>query len=249
MRIVTPIFCLLALALAGCASSSGSRGVDYNPEAAQLNAQLGARYMAQDNLQLANIKLSRAIAQDPRSSLAHSMFGVLQEKLGEHEKAETHYKKALSLDNKNSRARNNYGTFLCKRGRLQEADEQFQKAISDPLYRGLVSANLNAARCALKIPDIPRAESYFAQALKRDRKNRVALYQLAKLAYERGAGFEARLYLQRFEKAAAATPQTLWLGYQVEKKLGDEGRSSYYARELISSFPTSREARELTRLN
>lgn len=249
MRLIASLI-ICFLVCAGCATqvsepSSHDSPASHNPRAAELNVQLGANYMAQGKLNLANRKLLRALEQDPRSASAHWTYALLNERLGEYEVAETHFKKALSLNNKDSRAHNNYGTFLCNRGRLDEADDHFQKALSDPLYQYPESANLNAGLCAMRKPDYEKASQYFNEALRLNTRNRVAIYQLAKISYETRAYGEAAHYIKDFEKVSRHNSQTLWLAFEIHRNLGDSVEARNYVDQLLASFPDSEEARRL----
>ena len=105
---------------------SNSTPAARNDEAAALNTDLGAKYVANGDFQLADDKLKRALQQNPRYAPAHWTYALLQERLGQFDLAEKHFRTALSLDGSDSRAHNNFGTFLCKQKRYREADEHFQ---------------------------------------------------------------------------------------------------------------------------
>jgi type IV pilus assembly protein PilF len=249
MRLIISIVTLILLC-SGCVTQvtdpgSNEPAATHNPRAAELNVQLGANYMAQGKLNLANRKLLRALEQNPRSASAHWTYAVLNERLGEYQVAETHFKKALSLNNKDSLAHNNYGAFLCNRDRLEEADKHFKKALSDPLYQYPEAANLNAGLCAMKVPDYDKAQSYFLEALRLNTRNRVALYQLSKIHFEQRKYGEAAEYMEKFEKNSKHNSQTLWLAFQVHNNLGDRTQARAYADQLRAGFPESEEAKKL----
>ncbi len=157
----------VVLALSACTSAPNLREQDSQASrAASVNVQLGAGYMNQGKNELALSKLNRALEEDPKLPSAHYVIAILYERLGEIKKADTHYRRAVELAPDDPEAHNNYGTFLCSQNRLKEADVQFLAALKDPLYKTPEFAYTNAGICALKIPDVAKAENYFNEALR-----------------------------------------------------------------------------------
>ena len=247
---------LICMYLVACAAqpteptTSATPAASPNKErAAALNVELGARYIANEEYQLANDKLLKAMKQDPKSSSAHWTYALLQERLGQADAADKYFKSALAINPNDSRGRNNYGAFLCKQGRYMEADEQFQKALADPLYKTRASGNLNAGVCAMEIPDYRLAKGYFEEVLKLVPDNRVALYQMAKLHFLQQDYASAQSYIRDFEQVSQHTAESLWLAYRAERKLGNVRSAKSYAKLLTDSFPQSNEAAQLARIN
>ena len=250
MRII--IVCLISITLMACAATPveevPTTATTKNERAAILNTDLGAKYMASKDFQLADDKLRRALNQDPSYAPAHWTYALLQERLGQFEEAEKYYRSALRVDPKDSSGNNNYGTFLCKHKRYQEADKYFKAAIADPLYRNRASSSLNAGVCAMQIPDYDSAQDYFEEVLRLQPGQRVALYQIAKLHFEKDELIKARGYMLNFEKNSKHTSESLWLAYRIEDGLGNRPEADAYASQLASNFPNSNEARELTQV-
>lgn len=237
---------IMMLFLAACASTSNVDGpISENEKAAAINVQLGVNYIGQGEFELADKKLRRAIKQDPNSSTAHWVFALLQQRLKQNDVAEKHFRKAISLDPNDSRAHNNYGTFLCEQERIDEAEKQFLKAVENPLYREASGAYANAGICVLKLPDKIKAEQYFQKSLELNASQRSALYQMALLSFERQEFDKTSYYVQRFETVAKHNSQSLWMAYQAENNLGNQGKAEEYANQLKRSFPASQEARLL----
>ncbi len=230
-------------------TTTGNTANTNNQRAAALNVELGARYIANGEYQLANDKLLKAMKQDPRSSSARWTYALLQERLGQADVADKYFKSALSINSNDSRGRNNYGAFLCKQGRYLEADKQFQKALADPLYKTRASGNLNAGVCAMEIPDYNLAKNYFTEVLKLQPANRVALYQMAKLHFLQNDYAGAQSYIRDFEQISEHTAESLWLAYRAERQLGNVRSANSYAKLLTNSFPKSNEAAQLARIN
>ncbi len=237
---------VIVLILSACATTSSTdEPLGQNQKAAAINVQLGVNYLGQGEFELADKKLRRALKQDPSSATAHWVFALLQERLGEEAVAEKHFRKAISLDPKDSKAHNNYGTFLCKQDRVEEAEKEFLRAIENPLYADAASAYANAGICVLKVPDKVKAEEYFQKSLGLNASHRSALYQMALLTFERQEFVQTSYYMQRYESVAKHNSQSLWVAYQTEASLGNQGKADDYAHQLKRLYPASQEARLL----
>lgn len=239
------LFILCAMTLSACVTGPVDAPQSQNAKAAEFNVQLGIKYFGKGEYKLADEKLRRAMKQDPRSATANWVFALLQERLGETEVAEKHFRKAISLDPKDSRAHNNYGTFLCNQNRVPEAEKQFLAAVENPLYTEASSAYANAGICLLKVPDKIKAEEYFQLALGKNATERSALYQMGLLSFERQEYGQASFYFQQYESVAQHDSQSLWVAYQTEVQLGNQGKAENYAHQLKRTFPASQEARLL----
>lgn len=244
------------MALASCAtqtvstnSSSDNRRIERNPEAAKINIQLGASYIASEQYQLAEDKLQKAFKQDPNSSVARWTYAIMQEKLKQRETAELYYKKALAIDSSDSRGQYSYASFLCRNKRYSEADKHFDKALSNPLYSAREETSLNAGVCAMEIPDYKIAQRYFSEVISLNPRNRVALYQLAKSHFLQNDFATSQSYLRDFEEVSQHTAQSLLLAYRTERGLGNTRIAQSYAKLLNNQFPSSKEAEQLARLN
>jgi len=249
------VFIVFALMLASCATQSGTsrngngERVERNSEAAKINIQLGANYIASGEYQLADDKLQKAFKQDPNSSVARWTYGILQEQLKQMETAELYYKKALSIDPTDAKGQYSYASFLCRNKRYQEADKHFRKTLSNPLYNAREVSSLNAGVCAMEIPDYQSAQNYFLEVIRLNPRSRVALYQLAKAHFLQDDFGKAQSYLRDFEEVSQHTAQSLLLAYRTEKGLGNTRIAQSYAKTLNKQFPGSKEAQQLARLN
>ncbi|MGH8503556.1 MAG: type IV pilus biogenesis/stability protein PilW [Gammaproteobacteria bacterium] len=235
----------LTVLLIGACASTGPRSSDYvprNDEAARINVNLGALYLSRGELNLANVKLQRALEQDPELATAHWTYALLQMRLNRAELAERHFRRALELDPEDSLAHNAYGTFLCDAGRLPEAQAQFQEALRNPLYEQPETALTNAGVCALKASDDEQAEDAFRRALDKNPTFIPALYEMARLTYDQQRYAQTRRFLDRYEQAAGHNARSLLLAVQTETELGDREAARAYARRLKQKYPDSREA-------
>ena len=142
----------------------------------------------------------------------------------------------------------NYGLFLCNRGRVDEALLQFRLAVKNRMYDEPESAYTNAGICALKIPDPDLAETEFRNALKANPQYSQALYQMAKLTFSQRHYLQSRAFIQRYEELAVHTPGSLWLGFQIEQRMGNDRQAVQYAQRLKRQYPESRETTNLLEL-
>lgn len=214
-------------------------------KAAEINTQLGIIFMQQGKRDLALKKFKQALRQDPDFANAHNAIGILYQELGETRLAGEHYKEAVRLDPKDSDFQNNYGQFLCAHHDIERAERHFEAALKNPLYKTPEDAYTNAGLCALRMSDQAKAESYFRNALRANPKFPIALREMARLNYHQGHYLNARAYLQRYMAVAPQTPDTLWLGIRIERKLGDQNAVASYSLLLKNKFPDSEQTRKL----
>ena len=231
---------LLSLLLGGCVVVE--EGPSDSEKASKINVQLGIGYYNQNNLELANEKLLKALAQDPDSSQAHHAYAVLQNRFLNAEKAEFHFERAIVLNASNSEALNNFGAFLCRDKRFDEARDMFLQAVENPLYKTPEVAYTNAAVCLRQAGREPEevkqlltralgVGSNFAPALKT-----MADISLAEKEYEK-----TDLYLKRFHLSNKPTAASLWLAIQNELNANNQDRARQYAERLQQDFPNSTE--------
>lgn len=240
-----PLFALLLFA-AGCTTTEAPGTRTDLKEAARLNTQLGIDYMRKGQYDLALEKLQRALEQDDDLAAAHSTIALLYQRRGEAELAEDHYREALNLNNDDPSTLNNFGIFLCGQGEVEDAEEIFLKSAQSKDNNSPADAWANAGVCVRRNPKTAaRAENYFREALKANGRHPNALAQMALASYDAGDYLRARAFLQRYEAVAKPTPQTLWIGAQTERKLGDLQSARAYERRLRSDFPDAQETYEM----
>lgn len=236
------------VALAACTTTTDpqSSGKTDLKEAARLNTQLGIDYMRKGQYEFALEKLKRAIEQDADLATAHSSIALLYQRRGEADLAEDHYREALDLNKDDPGTLNNFGVFLCGQGEIGDAEKVFLKAAQNRANPSAADAWANAGVCVRRDPKkLERAENYFREALQLNPRHPNALAQMAMVSYERQEYLRARAFLQRYESIAKATPQTLWIGVQTERKLGDLQTARGYERRLRTEFPEAQETYDL----
>jgi type IV pilus assembly protein PilF len=227
--------------LAACVSST-EKSPESARKAAETNAALGRNYMDRGQYEIALEKLKRAVANDKTYAPAHTLLGVLYERIGKQEEAGKEYKLAVHYDPADGDTNNNYGAYLCARGKPAEAEKYFIAAVEDPFYDTPAIAMANAGSCALQRGDLDNAETFLRQSLDYDGKLGSALLPMAEVSYLKGQYLQARAFLQRFEAQGVMDEQSLVLGYEIETKLGAEKSANRYRLELEERFPGSAQA-------
>ncbi|MFO1435572.1 MAG: type IV pilus biogenesis/stability protein PilW [Gammaproteobacteria bacterium] len=214
---------------------------------AEINTQLGVEYMKEGNFETALKKLKKAIDIDSNYARAYDVLGLLYTQLGQANDAESNFKRALELAPKDSSILNNYGQFLCSQGKANEGQELFAKAVKNPLYTTPEFAFMNAATCAAEVQhDTKAAKEFLRQALEKNPKMPPALFRMSKVNYEAQDYMSAKAYYERFTQVAEQNAESLWLGIQIEQKLGDQQSADNYAMMLRGKFPDSAEAAKLS---
>lgn len=241
------LFCLLctALLVAGCSTAPVQDSARGTAAVVGNYVELGIAYMKQGQYDVALKRLQRALAIDGTSPDAHNAMALLRQQLEQPELAEEHFRKAIGHDPDFAAAHNNYGQFLCRRGRFEEAEREFNLAAENPLNKNRDTAYTNAGLCMELNEDPAAAEGYYRQALRQNPKQPVALLAMARLSFDNGRYLPARAYLQRYAEVGSPTPESLWLGYRVETRLGARDAAASYALALRGRFPDAEETRLL----
>ncbi len=122
----------------------------------------------------------------------------------------------------------------------------FEAALSDRLYRAPEVVYANAGRCARSMNDVELADNYFRSALAVNPAYCDALWHLADINLDEDRSLQARAFLQRYiDTPCDAGPETLWLGINIERELGDKRAVSDYTTRLKRNFPESVQMRLL----
>lgn len=245
-----------AALLAGCAVSkqpvepktsgfSSMGGASAATQRASTYTELAAAYYERAQYKTALDELRKAIAADSQYGPAYSVYGLVYMDLAEDKLASENFRRALELNPNDSNARTRFGWFLCTRGQYDAGLAQLTEALSNPLYAQPEMAMTYAGLCAEKKGDLSLAESSLTKALKLQPDNPNTLIKLASLHYRQGRLMEAQHLLGRHAELAPPTPESLWLGVRLERKLGDRAQEAAYGLQLRKRFPDSNEARLL----
>ena len=244
----------ISLTLALCACITETPAGSHQPSkpdfkaAARANTELGLAYASQGRLDVAEVKLKKAIDEDDSIAQAHSGLGYVYWQRGDMEDAQTQFRRAISLDDIDPEIHNNYGAFLCDQHKYEEGDRNFMLALKNRDYATPAKAWNNAAVCARQAGDSERAETDFRRALQSDPNYYPALAEMASFSYQQQNYLGARAFLERYQKAGPETPALLLLGFKTEQALGNDDAAHQYSLKLIRSYPDSNEAAQLLKL-
>jgi len=245
---ITKLALLILVSLVNFACVTDSKSLISEPTTdlelkAKAHSELASSYIKLGKYEIAQKELEKAFAADSKYSGSYFVAGVLSLKLGLPKDAEKNFRIAAK-DKKNSVASHELGVLLCRTGRSKESIEYFNQAINNPLFTNRGMSNLRAGECISK-SNTKRAQKYFNAALAENPNIVVALYRLAEVFYIENKLLRARAYLERFKSATGASPQALYLGYQIENKAKSIKAADEYSEQLLKQFPGSQEAKSL----
>ena len=237
-----------SLLLVGCITTTTTTNASASPDAddgdaAELNYQLGARYLRNGNYELARDRLLLSIELNPRNAIAHYTLALTYERLDNERLATQSYEQAIRIAPRDFNVQNAYAVFLCQKGDYDEAREHFDRAIKVTENDNSEITMTNAGVCMMQKPDRDLAEAYFRQALNRRPGYGEALLQLSLLKFSGEDYLAARAFLQRYLSSNAPTADILYLGVRIEEELGDDRARTDYSNQILRDFPQSPEAR------
>lgn len=237
-----PILALCILSSA-CAliPDFGSDGMS-NSEKANLNLQMGVRYLDMGMLEVAKEKLEIAHDLDSSNPETLNALAVFYERIKKDEEAADYYQSAIRRDPDNYSIKNNYGRFLCERGKHEEGMAMLQEALDSPVNKRPWLALSNIGICLVQQNNSVQGEDYFRRALQANPEYSPALLEMMKISYNNQQFMSARAFLERYLAVAKHTPETLWFAFQTERSLGNRQGAEDYKEQLLSAFPTSKEA-------
>lgn len=234
-----------ALIMTGCVSGGSIDDNVSEIEASRYNTQAATEYFRQGRIDSALEKAVKAVEQDDENADAQLIYAMILERRGDPEDlddVEDAYERAIDLSPDNPGYRNNYGSFLCKQEEYRDAIRQFRLVAEHHRYQRPEAAWTNAGTCAMRIPDLDRAEDFLRKALDINRQHAPALWQMAQLMLEKENALAARAFLQRLEAMGKLPAEALWLGVRIERSMNDEAAARRYADILLRDYPESREA-------
>lgn len=240
------VLAIATMALQACVTTGGAPEKKVT-DAAQYNAQLGARYLQRDDLDQARQKLEKALEQDSNNALAHITFAQLQHRVSKNTLAASHFRRGIRLetDDANLAAyRNAYGVFLCQTGAADKALVEFTQAAENPYYRTPEFALDNAGLCMIDQNRLDEAENFLREALRKNPQFANAYLHMAELLHRRDRLTVAEAYYQRYLANGQETAESLLLGMKIRRDDGDQQGAERYASRLLNEFPASEEAGE-----
>lgn len=244
------VLLLMLGVLAGCQSNTTRGGDDNTGQMGKIQGagpadvyvDLAITYLQQQQYVPALQNARKAVMIEPGKPAAHNTLALVYQTLGQDAQAEAEFARAVSLDPDDPFANNAFASFLCGKERYGEAQQYFDRAIANPLNPQRWVPLTNAGRCASRQGDDATAERYLRRALQANPRFAPALLYMAQLSLKKQNYLSARAYLQRYLDVAPPTPETLWLGIQTERVLGDKDQLASYEILLRQRFPDSEEA-------
>jgi len=217
-------------------TNTRTRGNQVDSETRRNNSnilvELGQRYYARGEYEIALEKLNSALSIDPSSASAHTVIAILYETIGNTTAAADHYRQSLRFGSKQGDILNNYGSWQCRQRNYTEADETFRRALADPFYKTPESALANAGTCAVASGRMDLAEGYLSQVLNRFPNDGQALLGMASVAFHKQEYLRARAFVQRAEASGGLDRPALELAARIEEQLGDTGSAATYRSRL-----------------
>ncbi|CAB9494749.1 type IV pilus biogenesis/stability protein PilW [Alteromonas macleodii] len=227
---------------AGCVSNSqpGMYGGDFDhEEAARTRMSLGLTYLQNNNYTQAKKNLDRALAFDPYSADVQYAMAYYYQLVGDNLRAEEYYKTAIELAPDDGDIANSYGAFKCENGEYDKAKAYFFKAINNRLYANAAQTYENLALCAQSQGKLDQAIGYFKDALQHQPARGKSLFLLSELYTVSEQWDLAEITLQKYQRVAKVTPDSLWLAYEIAKGKKDFEKAKGYGDMLLSLFPES----------
>lgn len=227
---------------AGCVSNSqsGMYGGDFDhEEAAKTRMSLGLTYLQNNNYTQAKKNLDKALAFNPRSADVQYAMAYYYQLVGDNQRAEEYYKTAIDIAPNDGDIANSYGAFKCQNGDYDKAKAYFFEAINNRLYANAAQTYENLALCAQSQGKLDEAIGYFKNALQHQPARGKSLFLLSELYTVSQQWDLADITLQKYQRVAKVTPDSLWLAYEIAKGQKDLEKAKGYGDMLLSLFPES----------
>ena len=244
LRCISFAALVLLAATSGCVTTTeGGFKADRKEEVAR-RVDAATQYLQKGNTEQAIVHLRRALEIDPRSAPVNETLARVFAQSGEYELADQHFRAAIDAEPGFSRARNNYAAFLYSRGEVDAAIVQLEKVTADTLYEKRADAFTNLGKAYLRKGETAKAEEVFDRAIKMDRRQAVAMLELADINVQRGQYPEAARVFGFYRAAGLRpTPRSLLIGIRIARATGERDTEASYALQLKGLYPESDEYR------
>lgn len=245
---------LFVLAFAGCNATMNTAGspladrpvadmpVSGKGEAtAKVHVELGVAYLQLGNYAVALDEARVALQNQSNYAPAYHLMGLVYMAIDDANAAREHFLRALEIAPNDPEFNNSFGWFQCVNGSVQDGLARLASSARNPYYRTPTRPYTNAGLCHLRQNNDTAAEAEFRRALQADPANRQAMYQLAGIAYRRGAYNVASALLVDLHQQGEPTPQSVWLGLRTARRMGNRDAEASYAAQLRGRFADSPE--------
>jgi tetratricopeptide (TPR) repeat protein len=164
---------------------------------------------------------------NPNLSDVHAAMGETYADQGIYGKAVEEFRRAIALDKSQTRTKYLLGVALIRDGKPADAVPELRAALaSNPQD---VATKYHLALALLQSEQKDEARSLLTQVVQQDRRYADAYYQLGKLELEGGDAKEA---ISDLEAAAALSPRSDYIHYQLSLAYGREARADDAQREM-----------------
>lgn len=164
---------------------------------------------------------------NPNLAEIHAAIGETYADQGIYAKAIEEFRKALAIDASQTRTRYLLGVALIRDGKPAEAVPELRAALSSNPQDAPTKYHLALALLQSQMKD--EAQSLLAQVIQQDRRYADAYYQLGKLELESG---DAKQAISNLESAAALSPRSDYIHYQLSLAYGRDSRADDAQREM-----------------
>lgn len=254
---IASIVAISAVILVGCATNpaggvmkadlaTGSDESDATKRA-KIRLELAVGYYTSGQTTIALDELKKSIAADSGLFEAYNLRGLIYMRLNDAVLAEESFKRALLLNPYAANVQHNYGLLLCQQSRMADAMQQFRGALASPNYTDGAKTLRAQAGCQFGMGQLAEAEGSYAKSHELDPGNPITTFNLAALLFKRGEFVKAQFFLRRLNNSDLANAESLWLGIQIERKLGQIDAMQQLGAQLTKRFPQSREASRFER--
>lgn len=239
---ITIAFCLIIVSTACGLLPNPKNESMSSQEQAEVYMQMGSRYLEMNMLELAKENLEKSERLDNNNAEIYNVYGAFYERIKDYVNAENKYQTAVKKAPDNFIIKTNYGRFLCSRNNFDSGMRILMEALELPMNNKQWYSLTAIGVCYYKQENLVQAEDNLRKALLLKVDFSPALQEMQKISYQNHQYLSARAFLERYLAVANQTPQTLWIGFQTERALGNAKLAEDYAEQLINNFPTAAEA-------
>ena len=241
-----------ACMLAGCASTGGTVAPESIPgSAAETEAhrlahtrlQLAALHFEEGRAEVALGELAQALQVYPGYVDAYNLKGWIHLSQQDFKGANESFSRALALRPGDGGTLYNLGWVQCQQKQYEQADRNFDASLAAPRVSGQSVARTLLAKgvCLRDAGKLDAALKALETANEIEPGNPTVAYNFASILHALGQSERARFYVRRVNNGQWASAPSLWLGIQVERRLGDRVVVRQLADQLHKRFPDSKE--------
>ncbi len=201
--------------------------------------------ISQKDMTQAKNNLEIAESYNPGTIPLYLTWGYYYTTVRANEKARQVYEEAFHKYPDSGIVATHYATFLCSQGEYQRADTLFNQAVNIPKYSDISFTYSEAAKCADKSGNAAKTKEYYELAMNYGGSSAGLLYDYAKWSYKHNDLVKAQNLIETFDMFQKdATPQGLYLHYQIARAQGNLEEASNYGEKLVKRFSKSKEAKQ-----